>query len=171
MAKRAGTVKPAKPRPRKRASTVAQSPQSAERAIARSAEQASLAAAVRAYAKANEEPVGDVRFARCTCGGERFRVQTDDSEGVAQRTCVACGTEHLLCDSAEYWDDASPEPCLCTCARDVFRVAVGFAIHDAVDQDVRWIYIGLRCEHCGLGGVYADWSVDYSPSRHLVDKL
>jgi hypothetical protein len=155
----------------KRAGTVRQSGQSKSRAAGRSGEQAGLAASIRAYATKNEEPAHEIRFARCTCGGERFRVHTDDSEGVAQRTCAACGTEHLLCDSAEFWDDASPEACMCTCERDLFRLAVGFSIQDNAARDVRWIYIGLRCEHCGVQGVYADWSVDYSPSHQLMDQV
>jgi len=126
-----------------------------------------LVASVEDYAQRNY-PARDVVPLKCrACPSELFEVEADDTEGCARRRCVRCKTEHFYLDSEEYWDDADPEQCICTCEKAVFHTAVGFA-RTLDEKDVKWVYIGLRCVACGLAGVYADWKIDYSPSLGLL---
>lgn len=137
-------------------------------AIATDIERDGLQAAMGSYTDGGY-PIVHMRFPVCACGSDRFQVSGDDEEGCASRRCVACKTEHMICDSAEYWDDADPEQCICVCERDEFQVGVGFAI-TTDKKDLRWIYVGMRCVHCGLAGVYLDWKIDYGPSLPLVEQ-
>ncbi len=94
-------------------------------------------------------------------------MEGDQTQGCARRKCVSCGEEHFICDSGEYWDDAAPEEFACPrCAGEAFEVAVGFSFRQ--DEEVRWVTVGGRCPNCGVLGVYADWKIDYSPSRELL---
>ncbi|MFR9780329.1 hypothetical protein ACL02O_30285 [Micromonospora sp. MS34] len=68
--------------------------------------------------------------------------------------------------SADYWQDADPDECVCPCGGEAFQVAVGFALR--ADGEVRWVSIGMRCTRDGVLGVYADWKIDYSPTDHLL---
>ncbi|MFI6305317.1 hypothetical protein ACIBCH_25865 [Amycolatopsis thailandensis] len=114
-------------------------------------------------------PVTRVAEAVCRdCTGRAFRVAVDDDEGCAQRVCVACGVATFIADSAEYWAEADPEECECPCGGGEFAVAVGFALGD--DEEVRWISVGLRCLTDDTLGVYTDWKIDYSPTKHLLDQ-
>lgn len=131
-------------------------------------ERKALADSIRAFAKASY-PATELRHVTCPCGGDRFEVEADDDVGVARRRCVACRAEHLIGDSADQWDEATPEPCGCTCDAGVFQLAVGFALRRD-RQDLHWLYVGLRCVACGLAGVYTDWKIDYGPSLHLIER-
>lgn len=115
-------------------------------------------------------PVGRVVHARCACGGSQFHVRVDDEEGCAERTCVACGTAVLMLDSGDTVEDADLEEAACPCGNESFDVAVGFALGDG-GQDLRWVYVGLRCVRDGVLGCYTDWKIDYSPSLHLLDSV
>ena len=119
---------------------------------------------------ADQYPVDVVRTALCSCGSESFRVLADDAAGVAKRICISCGSEHFVCDSAEYSDEADLEECTCPCGRDEMNLAVGFALYPD-NSEVKWLYIGLRCTSCGVLGCYADWKIAYEPSRHLLDLI
>ncbi len=127
---------------------------------------------LEAYLRAwKEYPITEVRAARCICGGAVFEVIDAGDDGGAKRICIACEREHLICDSAEYWDDdADLEECACPCGRESFELAAGFAFY-AESIDVRWIYLGLRCVACKKSGVYVDWKIDYSPSQQLLDQV
>jgi hypothetical protein len=110
------------------------------------------------------------RLAHCTCGSDRFSLEADDNEGAARRTCVACGTEYFICDSADSWQDAEPEPWSCIeCKSKHANVGCGFALR--ANGEVRWIYVGARCARCGILGCYAGWKIDYEPSTHLLDRV
>ena len=111
------------------------------------------------YSTANAYPA--VRFAGsvCSCGGIHFRLETDEDDGLARRTCIGCGNTHLMGDSAEYADDAHPEGHECVCGNDVFALESGVALYDG-SNDVRWYYIGCRCSQCRLVGVFADWKCE-----------
>ncbi|GLZ41983.1 hypothetical protein [Actinokineospora sp. NBRC 105648] len=123
-----------------------------------------LADHVRDFA-AGGYPVSVVVPAVCAdCGGTEFRVAVDDTEGCAERLCVACGAFAPIADSAEHAGELVE--CECPCGGNTFAVAVGFALH--ADGEVRWISLGLRCRTDGTSGVYADWKIDYAPSRHLL---
>lgn len=118
-----------------------------------------------------------VVYSRCAeCKGATFALRVDDTEGFADRRCIACGHVTAMLDNAEYVDDASPEACACPCGGEEFELAVGFAMVDvesadgsSVGREVRWVSIGARCVRDGTLGVYADWKIDYGPTDHLFD--
>lgn len=112
-------------------------------------------------------PVQRVVHAACAaCQSVTFRVRLDEEEGCVERTCDGCGHMTLMLDSADYVDEAALEFAECPCGGGTFNAAIGFALYD--DEDVRWVYLGLRCTQDGTLGVYADWKIDYAPSHHLV---
>lgn len=136
----------------------------------RGTDAADLDAYLAEYSAANGEPVTLVRHAVCAaCGSGAFGVVVDDESGVAGRVCERCDTAAWLVDSAEHADEADPGEAECPCGAEVFDVAVGFAT--GPDGEVRWVYVALRCLADGLIGVYADWSVDYSPTGHLLSAV
>jgi len=51
----------------------------------------------------------EFRLSRCVCGSETFELFADDDEGCAKRICTLCGEEHFICDSEEYWSEATPQ--------------------------------------------------------------
>jgi hypothetical protein len=116
--------------------------------------------------------VHEVRLCRCGCGSAEFRLEADRLEGCAQRTCTDCGTPHLVCDSAEYWEEAEPESWTCTqCGSPTCNLGVGFSLYEPEGgdpPDVRWISVGCRCSACGTLGCVVDWKVGYGPSNALI---
>jgi len=115
--------------------------------------------------------VQDFRLAACSCGEVRFRLEADDDEGFALRTCTACGHRHFICDSEEYQREANPERYRCVeCGSEEANVGVGFSLYED-DQEIRWLYVGVRCARCGVLGCFAGWKIAYTPSRHLLDKV
>ena len=126
-----------------------------------------LDAYVSAFSAENH-PSRTVVHATCaSCGSTAFSVTLDDEEGCAVRTCASCGESRALLDSDEYLDDATLENAECPCGGSTFNTAVGFAFYDDSD-DVRWVYLALRCTTDGVLGCYADWKIGYSPSAHLL---
>lgn len=119
-------------------------------------------------------PVHETRLCRCPCGSLAFSLQADPNEGCARRICTACGAEHMICDSAEYWDDAEPMEWECVkCQCRSCNLAVGFSLYKqdtSPERDIRWISIANRCTACGTLGCFADWKVGYGPSHHLLDQ-
>jgi len=115
--------------------------------------------------------VTDFRISKCACGSEAFHLLADDNEGVAKRICAACGNEHFICDSAEYWEDAEPETWKCVeCGDDVCNIGVGFALYNARDA-IKWLYVGCRCSKCHILGCFAGWKIAYEPSLQLMDQV
>lgn len=115
-------------------------------------------------------PVSDFRLAKCSCGSDIFNMATDDDEGVAKRTCVTCASEHFICDSEEFQEDAKLEEFSCIeCGSKQANIGVGFSLYD--DGEIRWLYVGARCVACGILGCFADWKVAYSPSRDLIERV
>ena len=116
---------------------------------------------------ADNAPVSAFRLSRCACSSVTFFLDADDEEGGAKRTCTGCSSQHLICDSAEYWDDAAPERWRCVeCASERTNVGVAFSLYD--DGEVRWLYVGERCANCGVLGCFAQWKVAYAPSAQLL---
>jgi hypothetical protein len=117
-------------------------------------------------------PIDEVRECICrSCGGRSFEVQISGDGCAARRTCLACGSRDFIADSAEYWDDDEDVEyfCACPCGEEEFAAAVGFSLRED-RQDVRWLYLGLRCLACGQLGIYEDWKINYGPSLHLLDQ-
>ena len=115
-------------------------------------------------------PAQAVRQAKCKCGSETLELFADDNEGCAKRVCISCGVEHFICDSGEYWSDATPEKWKCIeCASTKANIGVGFSLYE--DGEVRWLYVGERCLNCGILGCFAGWKVGYSPSKQLLGQV
>ena len=74
-----------------------------------------------------------------------------------------------MLDSADVGQAADAGQAACPCGAEIFNVAVGFAHHE--NGDVRWVYVALRCLQDGTLGVYADWKIDYSPTKELFDRV
>jgi len=129
-----------------------------------------IAGFLEAYASEGYE-VTDFRLARCRCGSTSFLLDADDNEGTARRTCTACGSEHFICDSQEYWSEAEPERWVCIeCGSETANVGVGFSVYP--DRDgIRWLYVGERCVTCGVLGCFAGWKVGASDSMGLLDTV
>jgi hypothetical protein len=117
---------------------------------------------VRGYLEAYAEDgyqVHDFRLARCPCGCVEFRLEADDNEGVARRTCTSCGEIRFIADSAEYWSDAEPEVWKCVeCSSETTNVGVGFSLYED-NRGIRWLFVGVRCARCGILGCFAEWKV------------
>jgi hypothetical protein len=93
-----------------------------------------------------------------------------DEDQAARRTCLACGKQEFIADSAEYWDDEAEADYYraCPCGKEEFAGAVGYSLRE--NGDVRWIFLGLRCLACGSIGLYEDWKISYGPSAFLLDQ-
>lgn len=132
----------------------------------RGTEPGDLAELVADYAPASR-PVSRVTLASCAqCAGIRFGVGLDDEAGCVERLCLGCGGTALMLDSVDTIEEAELAAAACPCGGEEFNVAVGFSI-DA-DQEVRWVYLGLRCLRDGVLGVYCDWKIDYTPTAGLL---
>jgi hypothetical protein len=116
-------------------------------------------------------PVRTVVHATCgSCSGVEFAITLDEEEGCAVRTCASCDQAQALLDSDEYLDEATLEGAECPCGGTTFNTAVGFAFYDDSD-DVRWVYLVLRCTADGVLGCYADWKIDYAPTGQLLQAV
>jgi hypothetical protein len=98
-----------------------------------------------------------------------FRLEADAEEDCARRTCTTCDTAAFICDSADYWSEASPEAVACPCSGELFELGVGFSL--CGNGDVRWITVGERCVRCGVLGTAVDWKIDYGPTDQLFDQV
>jgi len=116
--------------------------------------------------------INDFRLAKCTCGSISFKLEADDNEGVARRTCATCGESHFICDSEKFWSDAQPELWECVeCGCEHANVGIGFSLYDEDPTGIRWLYVGERCSQCGVLGCFADWKIAMSDVLHLMDKV
>jgi hypothetical protein len=112
----------------------------------------------------------EFRLSVCACGSDRFHLLADQEEGGAERTCIVCNHRHLICDSAECWEEAEPIEYDCVeCASKTCNVGVGYALRET-GKEIRWIYIGVRCTKCGILGCITDWKVSYAPTRHMLEQ-
>ena len=132
-------------------------------------EQADIREEIVRYSRGNY-PATRFGDARCPCSSMTFRLQLDDAEGAAVRTCAACAVAHPMGDSAEFLDGATLEECACPCGAEVFEVSVGVALF-ADSDDVRWLYVGCRCPACGIVGVYGDWKNEFDGYADLLGRI
>ena len=115
-------------------------------------------------------PAAKLALSRCDNGHDELHLSVDAEHGCAQWRCPACATSRHVADSADVWDDASPQLIACPeCSEAKHNVGVGFSLRD--DGEVKWVTVGHRCTNCGLLGSSADWKVDYSPSVHIMDSV
>ena len=119
---------------------------------------------------ADSYPATEFRLSSCKCGGVTFSLEVDQDEGVAKRICAACGSEHLVCDSAEnYEPGAKLKKFKCVCKATLANVGVGFCLYEQANA-VRWLWVGHRCVKCGVLGSMVEWKVGYEPSLHLLNE-
>lgn len=112
-------------------------------------------------------------FADAVCGecsSTGFRVLLDDEEGCAVRICLSCKAQHYIGDSAQYAQDATLGDCSCPCGQEAFQVSIGVHLY-AGSNDVKWLYLGLRCISCGLVAVYGDWKNEYEGYERLLQMV
>jgi hypothetical protein len=132
--------------------------------------QADVHAEILRYSKGVKYPAHHHADAVCKCGGTRFRLFLDDTQGAAVRGCVACDQEHPIGDSDEYLEEAELDDCACPCGGEEFEITVGVSLYDD-SEDVRWLYVGCRCPACGLTAVYGDWKNEYNGYRELLARV
>ena len=53
---------------------------------------------LKRYSAKNAYPIDHFADCVCDCGGRLFELHVDENNGVAGRTCVACGHEHVMAD-------------------------------------------------------------------------
>ncbi len=112
----------------------------------------------------------EFRLSRCQCGGVVFRLEVEQDEGVAKRVCADCGNEHLVCDSAEsYEEGAKLKKFKCVCKATLANVGVSFSLYEE-GKAIRWLWVGHRCVKCGVQGSMVEWKVSYEPSLHLLNE-
>ncbi len=120
---------------------------------------------------ADSYPMHEFRLARCDCGSDRFRLDADDCEGVARRTCTDCAESRFICGSEQYAEEAELEHWMCAdCESDVCNAGVGFSIPNN-GKWVRWLDVGVRCDNCGILGCFVGWDADGTPAAELLGKV
>ena len=122
------------------------------------------------YGKLDDEVPTHFKDVRCKCGSTTFRLQMDDEQGAAVRTCTSCGTEHAIGDSGEYLKDANLEPRGCVCGGDVFEITIGVSLYEE-SNDARWLYVGCRCPACRMLGNYGDWTSEFPDYTKLLERV
>ncbi len=132
--------------------------------------QADILEELSRYSQLNEYPAVHFADAVCICGGKLFNLAIDDNEGAAVRRCKKCRNEHPIGDSAEFLENAELEECECPCTSESFEITVGVALYEN-SEDVKWIYIGCRCENCGLTACYSDWRNECTDFRELLNRV
>jgi hypothetical protein len=115
-------------------------------------------------------PTHEFRLASCSCGNSKFRLVADDGEGTAKRICSSCNEIHFICDSEEYWAEATSSEWKCVeCDSQLSNVGVGFSLYE--DGEIRWLYVGARCATCGILECVTQWKVAYAPSKQLLNQV
>ena len=94
-------------------------------------------------------------------------MEVSEEDGVARRTCTDCKLRVYIGDSEDLWDDADVGDATCPCGTKIFAVVVGYCMNG---EEVDWMIVGAKCKACAEIGVYADWSIDYEPSRDLLGR-
>lgn len=127
------------------------------------------------YSNQADYPVDDFVDIQCPCGGDTFRLRSDEDEEVAKRTCVKCGAEHVMGENIQNLEFADLKIHECVCEQDEFQLSVGVHRHrknGAPPTDrVLWVCIGGRCPACGLIGCYADWEEVHEDYQELLRKM
>jgi hypothetical protein len=125
---------------------------------------------VRDFGDAESNPAGLVKQSVCTtCEGTAFWMQCSEEDGVAKRICGGCKQTAFIGDSEEHWDDADTGDAQCPCGKKSFNLAIGYCLDD--EGEVTWMIVGAKCLACNEVGVYADWSINYEPSKVLLTQF
>lgn len=124
---------------------------------------------LRLYA---QDPKMDTKRIIChTCESDSFALQIDQEEDAIQVTCTECGTEKILLDCKDVWENAKPKMRKCSVCKSskAFNVRVGFSRRE--NGSVKWVYIGNRCTNCGTLGSYLDWKINYEPTDEMEQNI
>lgn len=116
---------------------------------------AELRREVLRYSTKNGYPIDRFEPVQCGCGRQDLCLSSDDEAGGAFAACPSCHAELDIRDSRQYAEDTVRNTC--SCERDTLVLGIGTALYDDGSDDVRWVYVGGRCDACGLAGVYVDW--------------
>ena len=120
------------------------------------------------FSTANGYPADHFAASVCkTCSHSAFKILLDDEEGCAKRVCASCNSEHFIGDSAEFAEEATLEECECPCGKDLFQAGIGVHLYRE-SQDVKWLYLGLRCTACSMTAVYGHWKNEYEGYKELL---
>lgn len=126
-----------------------------------------LFAYVREFGDAGSTPADLVKQSVCTtCEGTAFWMQCSEEDGVAKRICAGCKQTVFIGDSQEHWDDADTGDAQCPCGKKSFNLVIGYCLDST--GEVTWMIVGAECLACSEIGVYADWSIDYEPTKALL---
>ena len=132
--------------------------------------QADIRSELVRYGKADDEAPTQFKDVRCKCGSTTFRLQMDEEQGAAVRTCTECGTSQAIGDSNEYLKGANLEPRGCVCGGDVLEITIGVSLYEG-SNDARWLYVGCRCPVCGVLGNYGDWTSEFPDYTRLLERV
>lgn len=124
---------------------------------------------VISYSRSNGYEAAKFFPAICECGGQAFKLETDEEVGAGRRICVQCDKVVLMGDSDEYADEADFDNHVCVCDTETFELLSGVALY-AGSNDVRWYYIGCKCTKCSLVGVFADWKCEAGDAEAFLSK-
>ena len=124
---------------------------------------------VTEFGSAPGEPANFVVQSICrACQGTTFWMECSEEDGVARRTCTACHEMAFIGDSEDLWAEADVGDATCPCSKKIFEIVVGYCLD--LNGEVDWMIVGAQCEACGHSGIYADWSIDYEPSKALLNQ-
>ena len=124
---------------------------------------------LRLYA---EDDKMDVKPVIChCCGNDRFKLKIDRNENAVQVKCTECGTEKILLDCGEVWEDAKPKLLKCSVCKicKSFNVQIGLLRRE--NGSVKWVYVGNRCTRCGTLSSYLDWEINYEPTDECEQNI
>jgi hypothetical protein len=129
-----------------------------------------LIAYVREFGDAESAAADLVEQSVCaTCAGTSFWMQCSEEDGVAKRICGGCKETIFIGDSEEHWEEADTGDAQCPCGKKSFNLAVGYCLDG--NGEVTWMIVGAQCLACNEIGVYADWSIDYEPTKALLKQF
>jgi hypothetical protein len=127
-----------------------------------------LVSFVTEFGDASGAPADRVIQSTCECSNTQFWMQCSEEDGVAMRTCTACKAVAFIGDSEEHWAEADTGDAQCPCGKKVFALAIGYCLDS--NNEVTWMIVGAQCITCNEVGVYADWSIDYEPTKQLLER-
>lgn len=81
-----------------------------------------LRAVIIKYSRSNSYEAEFFASSTCECGGKVFGLESDEEEGVARRTCTACGQGVFMGDSEAFATAANLERHVCICDGNRFEL-------------------------------------------------
>ncbi|MEM9632039.1 MAG: hypothetical protein AAGA50_11985, partial [Pseudomonadota bacterium] len=109
---------------------------------------------IERYSELNGCKISKFEVVTCHCGGNDFKLFSDDQNGAAFATCASCGNTEDIWNSQKYTE--KPLQNICRCGQEELALALGLSTYSNSD-DIRWVYVGAHCKICRLSGVYVDW--------------